>query len=203
VSPLGAVRMLRPGRAGRRAGGTGTGTFRVSQKGEHRAAGCLEPVSQSHLAASALALRASGSGRLPPPPPLCFSNHPQSLRMIGKPARHGTAWRGVLTAAAACGRGDRLTRGVRSAAGDLARSQCHHHGRRRWGQRAGRDGWKWNGSTRSQGSKRNGGGLAVHWRERESCRSRPDSMGPDPVKCSRPPWTRARLLAAVREHKGF
>jgi hypothetical protein len=32
VSPLGAVRMLRPGRAGRRAGGTGTGTFRVSEK---------------------------------------------------------------------------------------------------------------------------------------------------------------------------
>jgi len=32
VSPMGAVRMLRPGRAGRRAGGTGTGTFRVSEK---------------------------------------------------------------------------------------------------------------------------------------------------------------------------
>lgn len=164
----------------------------MSEKGARRAAGGLEPVSQSHLAAAAAAAFLLL---------LCFSNHPQSLRRIGKPARHGTAWRGVLTAAAACGRGDRLTRGVRSAAGDLARSQCHHHGRRRWRQRAGWGRWKWNGSTRAQGSKaREGNGGGALAREGELQEQAPDSMGPDPVECSRPPRTRARLLAALREH---
>jgi hypothetical protein len=188
VSPLGAVRMLRPGRAGRRHRHGHFPCERKRRAPRRGRPGTREPKPPS--------------GSLPPPPLLFQPPAKPEKDRQARTARHGTAWRGVLTAAAACGRGDRLTRGVRSAAGDLARSQCHHHGRRRWRQRAGWGRWKWNGSTRrAQGSKaREGNGGGALAREGELQEQAPDTMGPDPVECSRPPRTRARLLAALREH---
>lgn len=73
--------MLRPGRAGRRAGGT-AGTFRVSEKKGARAAGRPGTREPGHLAAAAAFLL------------LRFPNHPQRPALeggIGNPARHGTA----------------------------------------------------------------------------------------------------------------